>query len=234
MTQHDAWLEAALGGPATEGVASPTAAPTNYLMVPIRSLAPSSRERIAAHLLALEPQDRYLRFGYAASDEQVRRYVDQLDFERDDIYAIYNRRLDIIAMAHLAYMPMPGMEHSAEFGVSVAPSARGRGYGARLFDRAVMHARNAGVRTVYIHALTQNTAMLRIVRNAGAQVHTDGSESEAYLSLPEPSLDSRMVELIEQQYAEVDYQIKRQAQQFEQWLVSVQAVGGGVLKALSA
>jgi len=36
--------------------------------VPIRSIGPAQRERIAAHLLGLEPQDRYLRFGYAAND----------------------------------------------------------------------------------------------------------------------------------------------------------------------
>ena len=47
-------------------------------MVPIRSLAPRHRERIAAHLLALDEHDRYLRFGYAASEEQIRRYVELL------------------------------------------------------------------------------------------------------------------------------------------------------------
>ena len=47
------------------------AMPSTPLMVPIRSLGPSSRERITAHLLKLEPADRYLRFGYAANDEQI-------------------------------------------------------------------------------------------------------------------------------------------------------------------
>ena len=32
---------------------------------------------------------------------------------------------------------------SAEFGVSVHASARGRSYGYQLFNRALMHARNA-------------------------------------------------------------------------------------------
>ena len=62
-------------------------------VVPIRSLGPGHRHRIAAHLLALDAQDRYLRFGYATSDEQIRRYVDHLDFVRDDIFGIFNRRL---------------------------------------------------------------------------------------------------------------------------------------------
>ena len=52
------------------------------VLVPIRSIGPRHTERIAAHLLALEPRDRYLRFGYSANDEQIRRYVEGLDFER--------------------------------------------------------------------------------------------------------------------------------------------------------
>lgn len=106
---------------------APPAAPAggSPVMVPIRSLGPGHRERIAAHLLRLEPADRYLRFGYAASDEQVQRYVDQLDFVRDEIFGIYNRRLELIAVAHLAYADAPEHQSCAEFGVSVLGQARG-------------------------------------------------------------------------------------------------------------
>ena len=45
------------------------------VVVPIRSLGPSHRQRIHNHLLALDEHDRYLRFGYAANDEQIGRYV---------------------------------------------------------------------------------------------------------------------------------------------------------------
>ena len=62
--------------------------------------------------------------------------------------------------------------------------ARGRGYGSRLFERAVIHARNEGVDMLFIHALSENTAMLKIARNAGAMLERAGSETEAYLRLP--------------------------------------------------
>ena len=151
---------------------------TQPIMVPIRSIGPSHGGRIAAHLLALSPHDRYLRFGYAANDEQVQRYVDGLNFERDEIFGIYNRKLELIAMAHLAYCTDPQLKSCAEFGVSVLASARGRGYGSRLFDRAVMNARNDGVDMMFIHVLSENTTMLGIARKAGATVERDGSESE--------------------------------------------------------
>lgn len=205
--------------------ASPRAQP---VMVPIRSIGPSHGERIAAHLLALGEHDRYLRFGYSATDEQIRRYVNGLNFDRDEIFGIYNRKLQLIAMAHLAHSTDPNLKSCAEFGVSVLAQARGRGYGSRLFDRAVMHARNDGVDMMFIHALSENTAMLNIARKAGATIVRDGSESEAYLKLPPADLDSRMTEMVEEQIAQTDYRLKVQAKQFWDLLGVIQEVRQGV------
>jgi RimJ/RimL family protein N-acetyltransferase len=198
------------------------------VLVPIRSIGPSHRERITDHLLALQPHDRYLRFGYAANDEQIRRYADGLDFDRDEIFGIYNRKLELIAMAHLAFSTDPDLRSCAEFGVSVSQQARGRGYGSRLFDRAVMHARNEGVDLLFIHALSENTAMIKIARNAGALVERDGSETEAYLRLPPATMDSRMSEIVEEQLAQTDYRLKVQAKQFWDFLGAVQEIRRGV------
>jgi RimJ/RimL family protein N-acetyltransferase len=190
--------------------------------VPIRSLAERHRERISSHLLSLEESDRYLRFGFPATDEQIQRYVASLNFERDEVFGIFNRRLDLIAMAHLAYMPAPApgskLPATAEFGVSVVKRARGRGYGARLFEHAVLHARNRGCERLFIHALSENTAMLKIARNAGAIVERDGPESEAWLKLPPDSITSQVGELVNNQFAEFDYQLKLQAHRLNDWL----------------
>jgi RimJ/RimL family protein N-acetyltransferase len=198
------------------------------VVVPIRSLGPSHRERIATHLMALDEHDRYLRFGYAANDEQIRRYVESLDFDRDEIFGVYNRRLELIAVAHLAFAQDPASLSCAEFGVSVLTKARGRGYGARLFERAVMHARNEGVDMLFIHALSENTAMIKIARNAGATLERAGAETDAYLRLPPATLDSRMSELVEEQLALTDYRLKVQAKNFWDFLAGVQEVRQGV------
>jgi ribosomal protein S18 acetylase RimI-like enzyme len=194
----------------------PDATPA-FRWVPIRSLSERHRPRVLTHLLGLELHDRYLRFGYAASDAQIGRYVDLLDFRRDEIFGIFNRRLELIAMAHLAYLAdNPAERHMSEFGVSVSPKARGRGYGSRLFDHAVLHARNRYVDTMIIHALSENTAMLKIARKAGASVVRDGSESEARLKLPPESVSSHLEELVEGRAAEFDYQLKNSAYRVDQ------------------
>jgi GNAT superfamily N-acetyltransferase len=196
--------------------------------VPIRSLSPRHKPRVVRHLQALPAQDRYLRFGYAATDEQIDRYVQGLNFERDEIFGIFNRRLELVAMAHLAYSVDPQWATCAEFGVSVSPHQRGKGLGAKLFGHAVMHSRNQGVSLLFIHALSENVAMLKIARHAGATVQRDGSESEAYLSLPQATLDSQLNGLVQDQMAELDYQLKMQAHQFRQWLATVQEIRQGV------
>ena len=180
--------------------------------VPIRSLGPRHRERIAAHLVRLDERSRYLRFGYAANDAQIRSYVDTLDFEHDEVFGIFNRRLELIALAHLAHRDADsarGRAAASEFGVSVLPKARRRGFGRRLFEHAMLHARNRHVETMFIHALSENTAMLKLARGAGATIERDGSESEAWLKLPPDSIASHLDQLLGERAAEFDYRLKQ-------------------------
>jgi len=224
--------QAASGTP--PAAAAKAAAPA-FQWIPIRSLAPRHRPKVLAHLLSLTLEDRYLRFGYAASDAQIGRYVDLLEFDRDEVFGIFNRKLELIAQAHLAYLPDNAhTRHAAEFGVSVLPKSRGRGFGARLFDHAVLHARNRGVDTMIIHALSENAAMLRIARNAGAKVEREGGESEARLRLPPETLGSMLEEMVENQAGEIDYQLKSNAQRVDGLRRLIGEIKAGIRKVRSS
>lgn len=201
---------------------------TRYHWVPIYALHQGNKPEIKAHLLALSPADRYLRFGYQANDVQINAYVDQIHFERDEIYGVFNRQLTLIAMAHVAILNEPGEPAFAEFGVSVAAHARGRGYGERLFERAVIHARNAHVTEMRIHALSENAPMIHIARKVGATVMRDGVETEAYLHLPLGGLDSQVSELVADQYAKTNYSIKKDIQRFWRLIRNVKEIRDGV------
>lgn len=191
-----------------------TVAPARPGWVPIRSLGPEHRAKILQHLLALTERDRYLRFGCTASDGHIERYVAGLNFERDEIFGVFDRRLRLVAMAHVAYAPL-GVSRAAagtaEFGGSVLPHLRGRGLGARLFEHAMLHARNRGVGHFYIHALSENAAMLNIARHAGATVHRDGPESQATLRLPPETIASQVEQAVIEGASAIDYQFKQQA-----------------------
>lgn len=158
--------------------------------VPIRDLHARHRARILDHLLHLDDHDRYLRFGFQAPQEQLSHYVAAIDFKRDEVFGVFNRRLQLVAVAHLAALPGQGPHgdssrgRAMEFGVSVLPAGRGKGLGMRLFQHAITHARNQGASHLMIHALSENAPMLRIAAKAGATVERDGPDAEAWLKLP--------------------------------------------------
>jgi len=99
--------------------------------MPVRTLGEHHRDRVAEHLLVLDGADRTLRFGHQASDERIRDYAAHIDFGRDEVFGIFDRRLRLVGMAHLAF---DAGRDTAEFGVSVHARQRGRGLGMRLFE----------------------------------------------------------------------------------------------------
>jgi GNAT superfamily N-acetyltransferase len=216
----------------TEPASTPApAAQRPFRWFPIRSLGPQQRSRIQAHLMSLGPDDRYLRFGYPASDAHIGRYVEQLDFERDELFGVFNRRLELIAMAHLAFLGREGERPSAaEFGVSVLPHGRGRGIGSRLFERAGLHARNRGIDTLIVHALSENLAMLKIARQAGAQVGREGPDATAILQLPPEDLGSHWSQVLAQHAGDLDYSLKRHALQLNRLVRTVRGFMPGATR----
>jgi len=175
-------------------------------IVPIRPIGPEHRPQLLEHFLALNSDDRYLRFGYAASDERIRAYVDSIQFGQDEIFGVFNRKLELLAVAHIAIEA--GQTQRAEFGVSVLPRGRGLGIGTRMFARAAVEARNHGLRVLYMQCLSSNGAMLKIARRAGMKVHNEGGETEAYLELPDDNYQSHLDALVENQTGQIDYWVK--------------------------
>jgi GNAT superfamily N-acetyltransferase len=176
--------------------------------VPIRTLHAGHRAKVRAHLLALDDEDRALRFGHAISDERIEHYVEHIDFARDGVFGTFDRRLELITLAHLALDHEHGI---GEFAVSVARRARGRGLGTQLFAHAVTHACNRGLHTLFIHVARENTPMMVIVQHAGALIDFEGSDATAELPLPAHSLGTQIEELLASKTADVDFRFKRHA-----------------------
>jgi len=189
--------------------------------IPIRDLHARHRSRIVDHLLQLADHDRYLRFGSTTSADQVRRYVGAIDFHRDEVFGIFNHKLQLVAVAHLAALPGPGpggQGRAMEFGVSVLPAGRGKGLGMRLFKHAMMHARNQHASHMMIHALTENAPMLRIAGKAGATIERDGPDAEAWLKLPPDTVASHIDSSVQSLAAETLYRVKYRAMHISAWL----------------
>lgn len=194
------------------------------VLVPIVNMDERHKDKILTHLLQLSAQDRVLRFGYPATDEQIGRYVQGMNFQRDHIYGIFNVALRIEALAHLSIEQRKDGATLGEFGVSVRQKSRGKGLGNRLFERAMVHARHEGVSIFYIHALSENAPMLAIARHHGATLERDGSETEAYLRLPPADLESELEDWVIDQYGRINYSVKEQVKSFVDAVSQVQEI----------
>src|SRR5215470_15828983 len=120
----------------------------------VRELSSKDRARLLAHFLSLAEDDRLLRFGQFVPNHVIENYVRTLDFDRDRVFGVFNSDLALIGVAHLAYLSPEDGERTAELGVSVLESARGRGIGTKLFERATIRSRNTHVTTLYMHCLS--------------------------------------------------------------------------------
>jgi hypothetical protein len=155
------------------------------------------------HFLALDVEDRRLRFGVPLKDEQLIEYVDRIRFGQDAVFGVYSNELKLVGVAHLASRSDP-----AELGLSVLPEARGMGVGTMLFDRAAMRARNLGIVEIFMHCLAQNGTVLHIARKAGMRIVYASGEAEARLELPPATTASYGLELVENQAALMDWAVK--------------------------
>ncbi|WP_114814996.1 GNAT family N-acetyltransferase [Paraburkholderia kururiensis] len=187
----------------------------------VRELTSIDRERLLTHFLALDEDDRLLRFGQVVPDHVIENYVRTLDFSRDTVFGVFDQQLQLVGVGHLAYLPAEGDKRTAEFGVSVTESARGQGIGTRLFERAAIRSRNTHVTTLYMHCLSRNSTMMHIAKKAGMKIEYAYGEADAYLTLPPADQTSIIAEMLQEQAAAFDYALKRQARQASKIIESI-------------
>lgn len=182
----------------------------------VRELSSGDRERLLKHFLALDEDDRLLRFGQIVPDRVIENYVANIDFSRDTVFGVFDDQLVLVGVGHLAYLPDEGNKRTAEFGVSVTESARGRGVGSRLFERAAIRSRNTHVSMLYMHCLSRNSTMMHIAKKSGMKIEYAYGEADAYLSLTPADQGSILTEMLQEQAAVFDYAIKRQTRRASQ------------------
>jgi GNAT superfamily N-acetyltransferase len=197
----------------------------------VKELTPRMRRRLLKHFIALSAADRLLRFGSIVSDDVITRYVDNIDFSRDTVFGVYDRRLRLLGVGHLAFAlrgPAVGSGVTekalvAEFGVSVAAAARGKGVGSALFERAAIRCRNADVDTLTMQCLSSNKVMMHIAKKAGMEIHRDYGEADAYLKILPADPGSVMHEAWQEQAATLDYTVKANVRAVLIWLDNIVA-----------
>jgi GNAT superfamily N-acetyltransferase len=135
------------------------------------------RGQLAAHLLALDRDDRANRFLSTVSDDHVHRYVDGIGDARDVLIGALQGQ-QLVALAHAAVY-FEGGELVSEVGVSVDKDFRRKGLGKRLLHAALAAAKRFKVLRVHVIFRSDNVAMRALTRAMGARIDCQGAESSA-------------------------------------------------------
>jgi GNAT superfamily N-acetyltransferase len=171
--------------------------------IPVQRLGANAGSAYLEHLLALPPEDIRLRFGSAESADTITAYVRNIDFDRDEVFGVYGAGLVLVGGVHLAINGNEG-----ELGVSVLPGQRGKGIGSALFARAAEHARNRGIRDMFMHCLAENASMIHIARRADMDVVIESGDADAHVALPPANLSSLGSEILADRVALYDFALK--------------------------
>ena len=121
------------------------------------------------------------------------------------LFGFFADDLSLAGAAHVAVF-----DGVAELGVSVLAGYRRRGIGSALFERASGFARNHFIRTLFMHCLIENAAMMHIARKSGMKIVTDGGEADAHLELPPLDAGTIASEFLQERLALFDYGLKAQ------------------------
>jgi RimJ/RimL family protein N-acetyltransferase len=177
----------------------------------VQRLARVQSGEILAHLLALPTEDLRLRFGAPLGPVGIEKYVNGIDFSNDRVFGIFDPELRLVSLAHLAV----NLEREfAELGLSVAYESRRRGHGEALLCRGATHASSLGLHMIYMHCLSENSALMGLARKAGFKIVAARGEADASKPLKESRPEGIAMELVNDRIALVDSVYMHQAKLF--------------------
>jgi len=164
-------------------------------------LQPHEYPRYRKHLLALDEESRYTRFGFHIKDEIIEQLCDTFENNTKEhkIFVIENEELEVVAAGHVS---LAGGE--TELAFSVLKSHRKQGMGSSLMARCVEWCQNRNIKGGCMVCLSTNTAIKRLASKHGILVN-DGGETLANIEIPEPTATSVMHEVVESNLAKLDH-----------------------------
>ena len=116
---------------------------------PLPRFLAADAPRVLAHLLALDADDRMLRFGHGIRCEGIVAYVAGIDFKRDHVHGLSASNGEVVALAHVALRA-----GELDFGLSVIPAYRQRGLGRALFEHVMALAPQLGAQRIVCHSIS--------------------------------------------------------------------------------
>jgi RimJ/RimL family protein N-acetyltransferase len=164
--------------------------------VVIRPLEPEDRDLIRSGFERLSDRSRYLRFQTPLTElsEQQLSYLTTVDHhDHEALIALDPEADEAIGVARFVRVS----DKVAECAIVVADDWQNRGLGGELLERLVDRAHEEGVERFTALVLAENTDALRLLERLGDAVrHSDGSQLELEIELPERPESSAYLRLV--------------------------------------
>jgi hypothetical protein len=115
--------------------------------------------------VGLTSGDRFLRFGWVATDLKIVAYVESLFVSAASVFAVVEPDGDISGVLHLEFT-----NGAANLGLSVSSWARNQGIGTHLLQRACAQACARGMKTLVVRNVKFNSALQQSALRLGMNV----------------------------------------------------------------
>jgi GNAT superfamily N-acetyltransferase len=158
-------------------------------------------DRYRKHLLALDIDSRYLRFGYHIADETINTLCNTFEenFHRHRVFVIEDDNLDVVGAGHISLEGRP-----IELAFSVLKSYQGKGMGHSLMSRVVEWCQNRGIKAGCMVCLKHNAAIKKLAARQGILIN-HGGEILADIQIPDANAASLIHEAVDNGISKLDH-----------------------------
>ena len=164
----------------------------------VRRLYRPDLPAFADHLIRLDPETRYNRFGLQVSDDYLREYA-EMSFKPGSIVYGWFEDHTLRGAAELRVFAAHDrpLRKDGEAAFSVEKPWRRRGIGTELMGHVVLAARNRRIATLSILCLRPHQAMLALSRKFEADLEFELNDVTGHLVARPPSALSLWRELVD-------------------------------------
>jgi GNAT superfamily N-acetyltransferase len=163
-------------------------------------LLPAEYHKYRAHLLALDQDSRYKRFGFHISDEVINKLCDGFESSpsQHKIFVVEDEELRVVGAGHIS------IGEETELAFSVLKEYQGQGIGSALMSRCVEWCQNRGIKGGCMVCLTSNIAIKKLAAKHGILIN-QGGETLADISIPKSNPFSVYNEIVDSNLARLDH-----------------------------
>lgn len=151
----------------------------------VRPLLSTEAGAYLDHLIRLDPESRRHRFGRPIGDQDLARFVAEIDWSRALVLAHIEDGM-VRGAAHLAWPDVEWLGGDGELAVAVEGRWRRGGIGRGLLERATSEARARGLAGIMFFTQSDNEPMLALARHFDAPLSYIGREVEGRVPLTIP------------------------------------------------